>query len=1081
LWTAYHGGLLLILSRLINSCWFCFKWGLILGAVAFAVVKFYLPGRVDEEIRCHVVQQIAQHYGHFKVAVRSAHLDEDGIEIRGLSISDPTLEGPLGELVHFDEVRLYCATDWQELIHSEPQVSAITIRRPTIRATRLPDGTFSVAKLLPPPKLSDHPPPVTVEDGTIEIVDPQNNPAGIPPLREVNLTLAAPDPSGPDPNARSLEGSLTADYLRRMSVNGVVDSQRQSCSIGGTIEGLDVSPGLRQALPGPWAEKLGVLGELRGQADLGFRAAYDPETESPYRFELSGQLAHGRINDPRLPCPLTDVNAKFRVGNHGFSIDELTAKSGPTTLRLSANHAGLTLGGPLRLSAEIGQLELDHQMLHRVPDQLRGRLEAQWDKYLPAGTIDVVLNLSFDGQSWRPNLEVRCLDVSFWHEKFPYRLSGGKGLLTLKDDRLTADLMAFSGNRPVHVTAEVFNATVAPFGWFVAEGKRIPVDEKLLGAVPPRSQSFVRSLNPGGMIDFYVRTWRDGFGQPLRKRLLLGLSGCRIRYDKFCYPLDNICGTIEMQDDHWTFHDALTAENDTGRITCRGYMTSPEQGHELFLRFTGTGVPLDEELRGALQPNVQRVWDGLRPQGAIDLTADVHYRCAQKNLSVGVTARPQPGCTSIEPVQFPFRMENVQCELIYRDGFARLNGFKAEHGRVKMTATGHCSFLPDGRWDLQLERISVDQLRMDHELIPALPGRLRKAITELNLTGPLYLRGSFGLEGSDVAGEPVISRWNQVIDFSQGSIDCGVKLENLDGSMTLAGGFDGRRFHSLGELAIDSLTYKDCQFTQVKGPLWIDDRQVLLGTQVGQRRNLAAVAAVKQRPRPITARLFGGTVYGDGSIALGPQPRYRLNATLSGADLSRCAQEMMAGRQNLKGNLMARVDLWGTGRSTNDLGGRGIVRLRDADVYELPLMISLLKILSIREPDRTAFSKSDIEFDLRGNYINFNKINFNGDAISLLGKGWMDLDRKIALTFHAMVGRDEIHVPVLREVMGGASRQIMQINVRGDLQHPQTEKVALPFVKEVWEQLQRELLIGPNSQTLFPQARQWMPDVGRKR
>ena len=56
----------------------------------------------------------------------------------------------------------------------------------------------------------------------------------------------------------------------------------------------------------------------------------------------------------------------------------------------------------------------------------------------------------------------------------------------------------------------------------------------------------------------------------------------------------------------------------------------------------------------------------------------------------------------------------------------------------------------------------------------------------------------------------------------------------------------------------------------------------------------------------------------------------------------------------------------------------------------------------------------------------------------------MDFESDIGLVFHAVVGRDELHVPVLREVLGGASQQIMQIHVGGTLQNPETTRVAFP-------------------------------------
>ena len=53
-------------------------------------------------------------------------------------------------------------------------------------------------------------------------------------------------------------------------------------------------------------------------------------------------------------------------------------------------------------------------------------------------------------------------------------------------------------------------------------------------------------------------------------------------------------------------------------------------------------------------------------------------------------------------------------------------------------------------------------------------------------------------------------------------------------------------------------------------------------------------------------------------------------------------------------------------------------------------MISMLKILSIKAPDPNAFSQSDIDFHIEGEHVYFDKLDFKGDAISLLGKGEMN-------------------------------------------------------------------------------------------
>jgi len=188
----------------------------------------------------------------------------------------------------------------------------------------------------------------------------------------------------------------------------------------------------------------------------------------------------------------------------------------------------------------------------------------------------------------------------------------------------------------------------------------------------------------------------------------------------------------------------------------------------------------------------------------------------------------------------------------------------------------------------------------------------------------------------------------------------------------------------------------------------------------------------------------------------------------------------MAGKQTLQGTVLATVDLQGNGISSNAIGGQGKIQLGNANIYELPLMISMLKILSIRVPDPNAFSTADIDFRIQGEHFYFDRIDFKGDAISLFGKGEMDFQQAIRLTFHALVGRGELEVPLLKEFFRGASQQMMLIHVDGTLQNPRTRKEAFPGVNQAIQDLTDDLQINPNQPSRFPQARQWMPKAKKE-
>ena len=347
---------------------------------------------------------------------------------------------------------------------------------------------------------------------------------------------------------------------------------------------------------------------------------------------------------------------------------------------------------------------------------------------------------------------------------------------------------------------------------------------------------------------------------------------------------------------------------------------------------------------------------------------------------------------------------------------------------------------------------------IDRDLILALPERLKKAVLAINPAGRIDLCGNLDLIHSGIQGEPLQSQWDSLqIDMLQGAMQCGVKLENICGSAILSGVFDGSNFFCRGNLILDSLNYKDHQFTNVTGPIWIDDQRVLLGSLVDKAADgspLSNADGTPRTPRSISADLFGGKISGDGQVSLGVEPVYHLNAVLTHADLARMALEVIDGKQRLQGNIWAKINLDGVGTNRNALSGRGSLALSDADIYELPVMISLLKILSIRAPDRNAFSTASMDYHIEGEHIYLDRINFNGDAISLQGSGELDFQSNVKMNFSTRVGRGEFDLPIIKQVFRGASEQILQIYVGGTLQNPDIRKEAFPAVNQALQQLQ---------------------------
>ena len=329
-------------------------------------------------------------------------------------------------------------------------------------------------------------------------------------------------------------------------------------------------------------------------------------------------------------------------------------------------------------------------------------------------------------------------------------------------------------------------------------------------------------------------------------------------------------------------------------VTVTGSLTPTPQMDVLALHIDAKNVPLEEELRDALPPAQRQIWNALRPRGNVDMVAEVGYNSQVRKPSIDLQIVPRDDATSmgtsIEPVSFPYRMDKLGGLVHYRDGQAELKELRAVHRQTTMRPTARCDFQPDGAWRLQLERLAVDRIRLhgeDHELEAALPAALRRAVGELRPTGAINLKGrlDFGKRGPARAAGDRLGRRSVL---HQASVQLARNWKTCSAACVCRVRANGAKYTSFGELKLDSLTYKNFQFTQILGPLWFDNENVYLGT-------LPYAPPHGQKAGRVTANLFGGVVSGDCRVRLGAVPQYHLVASLAGADLRQFAAENLSG------------------------------------------------------------------------------------------------------------------------------------------------------------------------------------------
>jgi hypothetical protein len=375
-----------------------------------------------------------------------------------------------------------------------------------------------------------------------------------------------------------------------------------------------------------------------------------------------------------------------------------------------------------------------------------------------------------------------------------------------------------------------------------------------------------------------------------------------------------------------------------------------------------------------------------------------------------------------------------------------------------VSAEGTCRFSSDGGWHVSFARLAADRFHADHDVLRALPAGLRQAVAGVRLRGMLSVDGAleiYSTAAQMVAGPggrpeavpgPAAAAWDMQLDMEQAALDVGMPLEHVHGGIRLRGQSDGTTWRSVGDVAIDSAMWRGVQLTVVRGPLVMDAAGARFGIQAGADPRTAV--------RRMTAKVADGTLEVDGSVAAGDVGAFAVTASLANADLARLAGDMSGGPHRYRGRVHGGIEIRGSRAGTHSLVGRGQVKLTDADIYELPVTVALLKILRVKNPDRNAFTSSLVDFRIEGPHAYLDTIELSGDAISLVGNGEVDFDSRINLVLRPIMGEAETQLPAMKRLLGGASGQFMLVHVDGTVTEPTTSTEAFPTLAAAVQRLQ---------------------------
>jgi hypothetical protein len=254
--------------------------------------------------------------------------------------------------------------------------------------------------------------------------------------------------------------------------------------------------------------------------------------------------------------------------------------------------------------------------------------------------------------------------------------------------------------------------------------------------------------------------------------------------------------------------------------------------------------------------------------------------------------------------------------------------------------------------------------------------------------------------------DPVVY-WDLQLKLLGGSLDTGVPWDQVFGSIACRGRYEGTHTGQvLGNIWIDSTSISGQPVTRISGNF----------------------AAPEQKPDParsgeylpteleftrLSGELFHGRLGGAAHVALTSPVRFNLWLMANDVQLEEVAnhynKNSKLGDADLKGIAQAQLRLDNspdpvTGQMI--VNGWGSVDVPTGRMYNLPILLDLVKLFKFETPNKTAFEEAHAIFRIQGDRVKVDQIDLIGRAVCLGGSGELDTSGNyVKFSFYTIISQ----------------------------------------------------------------------------
>jgi len=539
------------------------------------------------------------------------------------------------------------------------------------------DGRLCLQDLMPLPEFGPVVPRIELRDTKIRLVDRETQ--GRPINVELGTVLIRHDldSEGQVDQRISIRGS--ADFADDLMVR--IDHNETTTDVQAKISRGRLSRDLFDRLPSEWADLVQEAKDLQCVCDVGLKLRRDVSGRMTYKIKTT--VHQGRFNHPRLPQPITDLRGVFVCDPNGITINASHGVFGDAVVRTAGRIHGTQWPCDVDLQLSVTGLMLDSRLAAALPPSF----QATWNKFQPYGRVDIVdAKLNHHRSQWKVRASVDCNAVDVRYEKFPYPLESLVGRVEVQDGIASSDgLSGRIGDSRFQCTFRnpIRSGITNEKSFVIATDGPVAIDNAVLSALSPRGspttklESFIRSLRPRGTLQLASAILTTDANGRVNRKIDIRLIDGHVNYEKFAYPLGNITGKIEIDNDLVRFVGLQANNANAGGIRCDGTFKMPPRNvprttyyvtdsplaaseSKLLLNFVATDIPMDHSLRSSLPESSRRVWDSISPSGVLDeLKVSVTQSGLAQPIGLDITAIQHESAQvtnrtlSLRPVSLP--------------------------------------------------------------------------------------------------------------------------------------------------------------------------------------------------------------------------------------------------------------------------------------------------------------------------------------------------------------------------------------------------------------------------------------------